>query len=104
MGDRLPQPSQPDRRGLTSPHPKMIFSPYKIGAHPTCAVGLPARRALRVDYSAPNRHVLGMAVTHGQLLDFDIPVDIRPLTDDGRAHGRRNQEQQRFAEHYVSSL
>jgi hypothetical protein len=26
------------------------------------------------------------------------------LTDDGRAHGRRNQEQQRFAEHYVSSL
>jgi hypothetical protein len=29
MGDRLPQPSQPDRRRQTSPHPKTIFSPLQ---------------------------------------------------------------------------
>ena len=34
MGSRLRQPSQPDRRRLTSLHPKMILITYKSDAHP----------------------------------------------------------------------
>ena len=34
VGSHLQPPSQPDRSRLTSPHPKMIFSTYKIDVHP----------------------------------------------------------------------
>ena len=34
MGSHLPQPPQPDRRSLTSHHPKMIFIPYITDVHP----------------------------------------------------------------------
>ena len=33
-GNHLPRTAQPDRSRLTSPHPKMILTTYKIGAHP----------------------------------------------------------------------
>jgi hypothetical protein len=75
-----------------------------------CCVGRPAgpsrsRRgrlpaaawALRVGRPAADRHIFGMAPSHGELLNLETADDVRPLPGDMHSQRRENQEPQPLA-------
>ena len=57
--------------------------------------------ALRVGRPAADRHLFGMAPSHGELLNLETADDVRPLPGDMHSQRRENQEPQPLANHHI---